>query len=437
MSGYSIENSAFHPSLFEGATVCLFEDEAVETDLFPLTVLRPVWDLLAGTGTILEHIQRASGAAPILRPRLHMQRFCAERWPGRNDLPLSGDVVFLNGRLFEFRPERFDNVRPLPDTVQDEEGRLLYARRPASQAQKALSEGGNFLPQFLVQKGEASCLPKGWRTRVAAHVWDIMIANAELLQAQLGGAKQEFMGAGPLRDEKRGLEMCGRESGATVFVGADVQIHPGVVFGNHKGPIYIGRGTEIQPQSYLEGPLFVGPDCVIKAGTKLYGGSSFGPVCRLGGEITRTVVQGYSNKQHEGFLGDAHLGQWVNLGAGTNNSNLKNNYASVKVEVGGKLLDTGHQHIGCFLGDHTKTAIGTILNTGTVVGIGCNLLDAGFPPRLVPSFRWGRAEHLIAVPLNRVLETARLALARRGKALSETEEELMRRHYERTVIKEK
>jgi UDP-N-acetylglucosamine diphosphorylase/glucosamine-1-phosphate N-acetyltransferase len=437
LSEFSAENLAFHPSLFEGATVCIFEDEAVEIDLFPLTVLRPVWELLAGTGTILEHVRRASGRMPILRPRPHMERLCAERWPEKDTLPASGDVVFLNGRLFEFRPERLDDFRPVPDTVQDGEGRLLYARRPVSQAQQVLAEGGNFLRQLLVQKTVTTGLPRGWRVKAAAHLWDIMVTNAELLHVQLGAAKQEFMDARPLRAEIRGIELCNRENGATVFVSADVQIHPGVVFGNHKGPIYIGRGTEIQPHSYLEGPLFVGPDCVIKAGTRLYGGSSFGPVCRLGGEITRTIVQGYSNKQHEGFLGDAYLGEWVNLGAGTNNSNLKNNYTSVKVEVGGKLLDTGHQHIGCFLGDHTKTAIGTILNTGTVVGIGCNLLDAGFPPRLVPSFHWGKAEHLLAVPLNRVLETARLAMARRGKALSQAEGELLHRHYERIVKKEK
>jgi len=437
LSEHNDNNLAFHPSLFEGATVCLFEDEQVETDLFPLTVLRPVWDLLAGTGTIVEHVRRASGKMPILRSRLHMEQLCAERWPEKAKAPPSDDVVFLNGRVFEFRPEHLESISPLPKAIRDEEGRLLYARRPAAEAQKLLAQGGNFLPELLVQIEEAAGLPSGWRVRLADHVWDIMLANPELIQSQLGAAKQEFLGARPLRDPGRSIEMCGGRDGAPVFVGEGVQIRPGVVFGNHKGPIFVGNGSEILPHSYLEGPLFLGPNCMVKAGTKLCGGSSSGPVCKLGGEITQTIIQGYSNKQHEGFLGHAHLGQWVNLGAGTNNSNLKNNYAPVKVEVGGKLLDTGHQHIGCFIGDHTKTAIGTVINTGTVVGIGCNLVGTGFPARFVPSFHWGGAERLLAVPLKQVVDAARLAMSRRGKTLSEIEEELLHRHYELTIRKEK
>ncbi|MFH1011142.1 MAG: putative sugar nucleotidyl transferase [bacterium] len=437
MSEHSGNNLAFHPSLFEGAAVCLFEDEAVETDLFPLTVLRPVWELLAGTGTVIEHVRRASGRMPILRPRLHMEGLCAELWPEKSKVPPSGDVVFLNGRLLEFRPKRLEDISPMPNRVQDEEGRLLYARCPAAEAQRLLAAGGNFLPELLVQKGEAAGLPPGWRVRLAGHVWDIVVANPELIQSQLGAAKQEFLGARPLRDLGHGVEMCSRQGGAPVFVGEGVQIRPGVVFGNHKGPIFVGNGSEILPHSYLEGPLFLGPDCTVRAGTRLYGGSSFGPVCKLGGEITQTIIQGYSNKQHDGFLGHAHLGQWVNLGAGTNNSNLKNNYTPVKVEVGEKLLDTGHQHIGCFIGDHTKTAIGTVVNTGTVIGVGCNLLGPEFPPRFVLSFHWGGAERLLAVPFNHIVEAARLAMARRGKTLSQAEEELMRRHYELTVKREK
>jgi UDP-N-acetylglucosamine diphosphorylase/glucosamine-1-phosphate N-acetyltransferase len=208
------------------------------------------------------------------------------------------------------------------------------------------------------------------------------------------------------------------------------------VLGNHTGPIYIGAGSEILPHCYLEGPLFIAPDCVVSAGTSLRGGSSFGPVSRLGGEISQTIFQGYSNKQHDGFLGHAHVGQWVNLGAGTTNSNLKNNYSEVKIGVGGELVGTGQQHVGCFIGDHAKTAIGTMLNTGTVIGIGSNLFEAGFPPRFVPSFHWGGAEHLVLVPLGRVLEIARLMMARRNRTLTEAEEELISRHYESIARKE-
>jgi len=437
LSSFNLENLAFHPSLFEGATVCLFEDDDVEADLFPLTVLRPVWDMLVGTGTIIDHVQRASEMSPQLRPRTHLQRLCDELWPDAVRSTEREDVVFLNGRVFELRPEQTHDFVPLPETAVDDEGRLLFARRSATIARRLLADGGNNLAELLVQQGGVSALPAGWRCRIARHVWDPMLANADLLQAQLGASNDAFLGARPLRDPGPGVDVCSRLSGAPIFVGPEVKIHPGVVLGNHTGAIFIGAGTEILPHSYLEGPLFVGSHCLIKAGARLYSGSSFGPVCKLGGEITQSIIQGYSNKQHDGFLGHAHLGQWVNIGAGTNNSDLKNNYESVHVEVGGRYLDTGHRHIGCFIGDHTKTGINTMFNTGTVVGVACNLFGAGFPQRFVPSFHWGGAERLLPVPLSRTLETARAMMARREKVLSEAAEELMRRHYEFIVKKER
>ncbi len=431
---YEHSDYLFHPEFFKGAAVCLFEDDAVETDLFPLTVLRPVWDLLAGTASIREHVQRASGQPPLLRPRAHLRDLYAQLEP--EEEPLADDsIVFLSGRVFELRPE--GDTGALPDTVCDEEGNLLFARRSAAQARELLTQNGNHIAELLVQEGDAVPLPKGWRCRVVRHVWDLMLANPELLQRELQTSEDELFGARLLRDPGHGVEVCNRRGGAAVYIGAGVKLHPGVVLGNHKGAIFIDAGTEVLPHSYLEGPLYIGRDCVVNAGAKLYGASSFGPVCKLGGEITQTIFQGYSNKQHDGFLGHAHLGMWVNIGAGTNNSDLKNNYTPVQVEVAGKLQDTDSLHVGCFLGDHTKTGINTMLNTGTVVGIGCNVYGAGFPRRLVPSFHWGGAERLLPVPLSRTIETARIAMNRRGEELSKAEEELLRRHYERTVKKER
>ncbi|MBU1707407.1 hypothetical protein KKG05_07780 [bacterium] len=422
----------FHPKLFEGATVCLFEDDAVEIDLFPLTVLVPVWDLLAGTASIREHVQRSSGKPPLLRPRAHLRDLCIQL--EHEEEPFTDEsVVFLSGRVFELKPEA--DAIEFPDTVCDKEGNLLFARRSAAQARELLTQSGNHIAERLVQKGDAAPLPKGWNYRAVRHIWDLMLANPELLQSELQASEDELFGARLLRDPGHGVEVCNRRGGAPVYIGAGVKLHPGVVLGNHKGAIFIDAGTEVLPHSYLEGPLYVGRDCVVNAGAKLYGGSSFGSVCKLGGEITQTIFQGYSNKQHDGFLGHAHVGRWVNIGAGTNNSDLKNNYTSVKVEVAGKLKDTDSLHVGCFLGDHTKTGINTMLNTGTVVGIGCNVYGAGFPPRFVPSFHWGGAERLLPVPLSRTIDTARVAMSRRSEELSKTEEELLRRHYELTVKK--
>jgi UDP-N-acetylglucosamine diphosphorylase / glucose-1-phosphate thymidylyltransferase / UDP-N-acetylgalactosamine diphosphorylase / glucosamine-1-phosphate N-acetyltransferase / galactosamine-1-phosphate N-acetyltransferase len=204
---------------------------------------------------------------------------------------------------------------------------------------------------------------------------------------------------------------------------------PGVVFGNHLGPIWIGAQTEIEPHTYLEGPLYIGSNCRIKAGTRLYGGCALGPQCRVAGEISNSIFQSYANKQHDGFLGNSIIGSWVNLGADTRNSNLKNDYGKIKVQVGASLIDTGERYIGLMCGDHTKTGINTMFNSGTVVGVAANVYGAGYPPRFIGSFQWGGAEGFKTGLLDRTLVAARLAMQRRECTLSAAEEDLLRRHF--------
>ncbi|MFQ5865804.1 MAG: transferase, partial [bacterium] len=146
----------------------------------------------------------------------------------------------------------------------------------------------------------------------------------------------------------------------------------------------------------------------------------------VGGEMEKSIIHSYSNKQHEGFLGHAYLGQWVNIGAGTNNSDLKNNYSSVKVDLGGAVVDSGSQFVGLFMGDHSKTGINTMFNTGTVVGVMSNVFGAGFPPRFIPSFVWGGHDGFVEHELEKALETARRVMARRRIEMSSAYERLLR-----------
>jgi UDP-N-acetylglucosamine diphosphorylase/glucosamine-1-phosphate N-acetyltransferase len=184
-------------------------------------------------------------------------------------------------------------------------------------------------------------------------------------------------------------------SGATVvgdlrWVSArDAQIEPGVVFDTREGPVVLESGVEVQSGTRLEGPLWAG------ANTRLLGGpirgSAIGPWCNVRGEVAATVLLGYANKSHDGFVGHSVLGRWVNLGAGTTTSNLKNTYGPVRLDVGGTGLETGHQLLGSLIGDHAKTAIGTLLGTGTVIGAGANVFDGVRAAKYIPPFAWGGA----------------------------------------------
>ena len=200
------------------------------------------------------------------------------------------------------------------------------------------------------------------------------------------------------------------------------------------GPIYIGKDSEVMEGAVIRGPFALLEGGGVKLSAKIYGPTTIGPHSKVGGELNNVVIQGYSNKGHDGFLGNAVLGEWCNLGADTNNSNLKNNYASVKTwsYSKGGFKDTGLQFCGLAMGDHSKTGINTMLNTGTVIGVGCNVYGAGFPRTFMPSFIWGGADGRMVHKLSKFYETAAIVMARRGVELSETDKAILSHIFEET-----
>lgn len=194
------------------------------------------------------------------------------------------------------------------------------------------------------------------------------------------------------------------------------------------GPIYIGRGAEVMEGCMLRGPIAIGDHAQIKMGAKVYGPSAFGPECRVGGEVNNSVILGFSNKGHDGFLGNSVLGEWCNLGADTNNSNLKNTYGEVKVfsHAEGKEVGTGLQFCGLFMGDHAKSGINTMFNTGTSVGVAANVFGGGFPPKRIPSFAWGGADGFVTYDIERAIEAAKRVMARRDQVLTAQAEAVLR-----------
>ena len=208
-----------------------------------------------------------------------------------------------------------------------------------------------------------------------------------------------------------------------VFIG-DAAIQPTALINAENGPVIIDDGVFIHGQTYLEGPLYIGPESMIKPFTQIKN-SIIGPECKIGGEVDTVIIQGFTNKVHDGHLGDSYLGEWVNLGAGTQSSNLKNNYVSVQVQVNAKIVDSNSLHIGCFMGDHVKTAIGTVINTGTSIGTGTMIATVGFPPKTIRPFTWYVKGQHRKVIFDKFIETTYHVKKRRGQALTNAEKALL------------
>ena len=213
-----------------------------------------------------------------------------------------------------------------------------------------------------------------------------------------------------------------------IFIGANSVIEDFVLIDARKGPVYVSEGVEIKSHCLIQGPTYLGPGTFIKPFTHIGQGCSFGTVCKIGGEVSHSIVMGYSNKQHYGFLGNSYLGNWVNLGAGTCTSNLKNNYSAVKVTHPHQRLDSGLQFLGLMAGDHVKSAIGTLFNTGTVAGFGANVLTAGLTPKYIKPFQWGENQKY---EIEKFLNTAEIILSRRDKILTPEYKQLIKYIYDK------
>ena len=254
---------------------------------------------------------------------------------------------------------------------------------------------------------------------VIDHPWDIFTHNGTeiLLDFELITAERKSQ---PISETNTvvGDGEIFIEEGATVEAS---------ILSTGNGPIYIGKDSEVMEGSVIRGPFALCEHSATKLSTKIYGPTTIGPHSKVGGEVNNSVIIGYSNKGHDGFLGNSVLGEWCNLGADTNNSNLKNNYGMVDCwnYPANGYIDTGLQFCGLIMGDHSKTGINTMLNTGTVVGVSCNVYGADFPRKHIPSFSWGSARSLLTYKFDKAIETAERVMARRSVELDKKEQDLL------------
>lgn len=258
------------------------------------------------------------------------------------------------------------------------------------------------------------------------YLWDIVHHNGEQIAQDFELLIPE-LNLSDIFDSSEVDEDCLVYNIDDVYMGKDCRIDGQVVIDARGGPVYFGERVIVAPHTRIEGPCYVGSDSQLVGG-KIRMGCSFGPFCRVGGEVEEAIFHGYSNKYHDGFIGHAYVGEWVNFGAMTTNSDLKNNYGEIKVELPTGVISTGLNKVGSFIGDHTKTGIGTLLTTGMVMGFSVNLFGGGLAGgRYIPSLMWGGAGGFTEYDVNKAASTAKVVMGRRGKKFSESDEKLF--HY--------
>jgi UDP-N-acetylglucosamine diphosphorylase / glucose-1-phosphate thymidylyltransferase / UDP-N-acetylgalactosamine diphosphorylase / glucosamine-1-phosphate N-acetyltransferase / galactosamine-1-phosphate N-acetyltransferase len=404
--------------------VCLFEDQHVEL-LEPLTLTRPAFDLLCGQTTLAAKQVRhlATGSPGVLvRPCLEeVQRQERQNCPVNDMDWLRADMtVMVNGRWLP--PQgRFDSGEPRVGMIGNQ---VAYAVVP----REMLTSCSPGTIDDCVEVWKQAFLHVEAGGKLVRHLWELVDWNGQQIVEDFAERKRRPCAvAGP------GVAIVGpREQ---LFIDPTAKVEPMVVVDTTGGPVVIDAEAVVTAFTRLEGPCYVGPRSQV-LGAKIRAGTSLGPQCRVGGEVEASILLGYSNKYHEGFLGHSYVGEWVNLGAGTHNSDLRNDYGSIVVTVAGQRVETGRSKVGCFLGDHTKSGLGTLLNTGTSAGVFCNLLPCGgLLPKYVPSFCsvWnGTLAEKDEVET--LLATARKAMTRRGCELSEERANLYRALQSRTTL---
>ncbi|WP_118972797.1 GlmU family protein [Taibaiella koreensis] len=263
--------------------------------------------------------------------------------------------------------------------------------------------------------------------RKLEQVWDLFSANEQSI-------KDDFALITTGRQSQELPAYVTALNPSNIFIEPGAKIYP-CILNAVSGPIYIGKDAEIMDGSIIRGAFALGEHAVLKMGAKVYGGTTIGPGCKVGGEISNVVFFANSNKGHDGFLGNAVIGEWCNLGADTNCSNLKNNYDEVKIwdEYEHRSVRTGLQFCGLLMGDHSKCGINTMFNTGTVAGISCNIYGGGFPEKFIPSFSWGGSDGMTTYTLEKALDTANRMMVRRNRQLSAGEKAVLQHVFERTA----
>lgn len=390
-----------------------FDHPEIRQQLLPLTFTRPVAALRVGILTIAEkwkHYFPGSTSSYLTAPYLR----------GKFPLQQSSSNLLVNGAVCPNKElyQAIQNLSEGESLVKDE---VLIACRCSKET----------LPGFeKAYKNESDTeVPfEGAFFTIIDQLWQIFSQNGTEIRADFALLTEKRKSAG-IRDPHTRTY---KEENIFVEDGADIKA---AILNAENGPIYIGKGAKIHEGAIIIGPFALCENAQVNPGAKMRGETTIGPYSKVGGEINNSVILGYSNKGHEGFLGNSVIGEWCNIGADTNNSNLKNNYADVKLWNYKKegFVNTGRQFCGLIMGDHSKCGINTMFNTGTVVGVSANIFGTGFPRQFVPSFSWGGSGGFTTYQLNKVFEVAEKVMERRHVTVDEVEKDIFRHIFEETA----
>lgn len=407
-------------------SICIFEGIYYKR-LLPLVYFRPQYDLRCGILSLREKILKQYPDIPVsLHGRTYLNDLIHQQNPNSEVNHISAkSCLFINGRVIVD-----DNFRDMispdgPDRLYIKGDTIIAARVSGSK----LDELKTRIHDLYTLSDFNNLVQEEVDVTIVSYPWDLISNLGDQLRKDFHLMTRYIKGSKIFGKVYEGAHLLNKDN---IYIGKDAVVKPGSVIDAEDGPVYIDDGAYIYPNAVIIGPAFIGKNSIVKIGTQVYPNVSVGEVCKIGGEIEDSIIHSHSNKAHGGFLGHSYLAQWVNLGADTNNSDLKNNYGSVKVFVNGDQIDSRTMFVGLTVGDHTKAAINTMFNTGTVVGAASNIFGPGFPRKYIPSFSWGGAEMMTSYDLERSLEVAKRAMERRNMELTDIDERLFRKVYDIT-----
>lgn len=373
----------------------LFDD--TPEDFYPLTLTRPIADLRVGITCIREKWESMiKGTSGYMTSEYLQEKY-----------PMQNSDLYINARWIP-QPEDIDLIAKLQPGSGIGHGEMTLAVKT--------------LPDQSIEN-ITDLEDHPGAPFVLSRVTDLFAANERAMVLEFESSIVD-----------------GQTKSENTLYGNNFHIDPsaqvrGAILNSETGPIYIGPNAQVMEGSLIRGPFALLEGAHVKMGSKIYGATTIGPYSRVGGEISNSILQGYSNKGHDGFLGNSLLGHWCNLGADTNNSNLKNNYSTIKVwsYATEGYMDTGLTFCGLIMGDHSKSAINTQFNTGTIVGVNVNVFDSGFPPKFIPSFSWGGATGFVEYDFDKAMEVCERVCARRDVKWTDEDVAMMRHIHDKMV----
>ncbi len=409
--------------------IVLFEDSHAQGPCFkPLTYTRPFAELLCGCYSAIERLLSFTQPESqiVLHVRSELAAIIKKRHPSLavNQLQEANRTVFINARLLltEHLFTQFsgsdDMVFRWEDHPEEILGFTIVGSIPKAITDKTTSGEGISNDDIKLTE---RIFP---RAKLFTSLWNMVNSNSVVIQSDM----KRIVSAG-VRTFRRDIAtnpILETTNSKNIYADESAAFARRTYLDATDGPILIEANVVIEPNATIIGPVVIRAGSLIKAGAKIHPGVTIGHVCKIGGEVENSIIQGYSNKQHDGYLGHSFIGEWCNLGAGTNTSDLKNDYSNVKVTIEDQEFETKSLFVGLLMGDHSKSAIGTQFNTGTACGVSSNIFCIGFPPKWIPSFSWCGPNGMEKYKEDKALEVAKIVMARRGKVMMGEEVELLK-----------